>query len=27
LRRIVLSVAYAMSNEDKLPLVRLGWQF
>ncbi len=27
LRRIVLSVAYAVSDEDKLPLVRLGWQF
>jgi outer membrane translocation and assembly module TamA len=27
LRRIVISVAYAMSVEDKLPVVRLGWQF
>lgn len=27
LRRIVLTIAYAMSNEDKMPLIGLGWKF
>ncbi len=27
LRRIVINLAYAISKEDKMPLVRLGWKF
>ena len=27
LRRIVLTAAFAMSKEDKMPLVGLGWKF
>jgi outer membrane protein assembly factor BamA len=27
LRRLVLTVTYAVSKEDKMPLVGLGWKF
>ena len=27
LSKLVLSATYAMSNEDKLPIVTLGWRF
>jgi hypothetical protein len=27
MKKLVLTLTYAMSNEDKMPLVGLGWKF